>query len=98
MFDTAAKIWQKIQEFVKDINLLKAHDLETNVELERLKREINLVQKELNHNDKIQDAQARDIEGLHQRLKKLESEKHGLAVKLGKEKKKTEKLSVAAKH
>ena len=98
MFDTAGTIWQKIQEFMKDIRTLKANDAETEKELVQFKREFDLVHREFNTIEKVQNAQGRELETLKDRVKKLESEKHGLAVKLGKEKKKTERLSSTSGH
>lgn len=98
MLDGMTKVWQKIQEFVKDIGTLKAHDAQTDKELEQFRREFDLVHKELKHQDKILTTQGREFEALSARIKKLESEKHGLSIKLGKEKKKTERLSGNSKH
>ncbi len=97
MLDAAGRAWQKIQEFMKDISTLKDHDAETDKELERFRRELDLVHKELGHHDKIQNVQGQEMSALAARIKKLESEKHGLAVKLGLEKKKNG-TGRAAKH
>ena len=92
MLDTAGKIWSKIQEFIKDISELKAHDKETDKELAHLQREIEILAKDAEHHAKIQTYQGTEMALLQERVKKLESEKHGLAVKLGKQKAKNERL------
>lgn len=86
MLDTAGKIWSKLQEFIKDISDLKAHDNETDKELTHLQRELAILAKDAEHHAKIQTHQGGELASLQQRVKKLESEKHGLAVKLGKQK------------
>ena len=112
MIDGLRAAWDKIQEFVGEIRRLKDHDQKTDLKLERLQdqddeqereigliqRHVDLLQKEIGHHGKIQASQAQDIEALNSRIKKLESEKRGLASKLGKEKKKNERLAAAPKH
>jgi hypothetical protein len=93
MLDTAGKIWSKIQEFVKDIGDLKAHDKETDKELTHLKREVAILAKDAEHHAKIQSHQGHELPALQARVKKLESEKHGLAIKLGKQKAENVRLS-----
>ena len=92
MLDAAGKIWAKIQEFIKDIGDLKSHDKETDKELQHLQREMTILAKDAEHHAKIQTHQGVEIAALQQRMKKLESEKHGLAVKLGRQKAKNERL------
>ena len=91
---------------------MKDHDQKTDLRIERLQdqddeqereialvqRHVELLQREIGHHGKIQASQAQDVEALSARVKKLESEKHGLASKLGKEKKKTERLTATQKH
>jgi hypothetical protein len=64
----------------------------------QLKREMAVLSKELGHNDKIQEHQGKAIADLEVRIKKLESEKHGLAIKAGKAKAKVAKLEERTKH
>ena len=92
MLDTAGKIWSKIQEFINDISDLKAHDKETDKELSHLQREFAILAKDAEHHAKIQTHQGVELAALQERVKKLESEKHGLAVKLGKQKAVNERL------
>jgi chromosome segregation ATPase len=92
MLDAAKKIWDKIQEFMKRIGDLEDGSEETKKEVDQLKREVRVLSKELDHTDKIQEHQGRTIAGLEQRIKKLESEKHGLAVSAGKAKAKNKRL------
>jgi hypothetical protein len=92
MLDTAGKIWSKIQEFIKDISELKSHDKETDKELSHLQREFAILAKDAEHHAKIQTHQGAELTALQERVRKLESEKHGLAVKLGKQKAANERL------
>lgn len=92
MLDAAGKIWSKIQDFIKDIGDLKAHDKETDKELSHLQREIAILAKDAEHHAKIQTHQGGELAALQERVRKLESEKHGLAVKLGKQKAVNERL------
>jgi len=83
MLDTAGKIWSKIQEFMRDISELKAHDKETDKELIHLQREVEILAKDAQHHSKIQNHQGVELATLQVRVKKLEREKHSLATKLG---------------
>jgi hypothetical protein len=86
MLDYAGSALKKIQEFIKEIGKLKAHDAEIDNEIEHLKREIDLVHKQLQFSSKVANHMSLDVEALKQRVKSLESQKHGLAIKLGKQK------------
>jgi chromosome segregation ATPase len=93
MLDAAGKIWSKIQEFVKDISELKAHNKETDKEIAHLKREVEILAKDVEHHAKIQTNQGGELAAFEARVKKLESEKHGLSAKLGKQRAENARLA-----
>lgn len=93
MLDTATKIWSKLQEFVRELGELKAHDKKTDREIGHLRREFQILARDVQHHSKIQDHQGVELATLQARVKKLESEKHGLATKLGRQKALNERLT-----
>lgn len=95
MLDTAGKIWAKIQEFMGRIDKLEDDSKDTTSEVKHLKRELELLRRETQHDkrvtDKVQEQQGLKVVELEQRLKKVESEKRGKAISAGKAKAKLAK-------
>ncbi len=98
MLLTVEKIWSKVQEFVKRVGDLEDNGKETDKEVSHLKKELDLLAKGLNHSEKIQNHQGAAIAALEARIKKLESDKKGLAISAGKAKAKVARLENQAKH
>jgi chromosome segregation ATPase len=92
MLEGIAVAWAKVQEFMKRLGALEEDSKETRVDVDQLKRELALLQKELTHNGKIQDHHAQLIGDLQARIKKLESEKHGALIAAGKAKAQNKRL------
>jgi hypothetical protein len=97
MLDMAGKVWARVQEFMKKVDDLDRKQQRTDREVAHVRQELDLIQKEMKHVDKIEAHHAREIAALEQRVKKLESEKHGLAVKAGKAKAKAARLELRGK-
>ena|ERR1700682_1726837 len=91
-------VWKKVQEFIKRIGDLEDGNDENKKDVAQLKREMAIQSKELGHSDKIQAHQGKAIADLEVRIKKLESEKHGLAIKAGRAKAKVARLEERTKH
>ena len=98
MLDTAGKIWGKIQEFMKRISDLEDDSDETKKEVSHLRKEIEILAKGMTHSEKIQAYQGKAMVDLEVRIKKLESEKRGLAISAGKAKAKAARAEARAKH
>jgi chromosome segregation ATPase len=98
MLDTAGKIWWKFQEFLKRLNDLEDDTEEAKKEVGYLRKDLELLQKGTKLGETIQAHQSLKITALEARIKKLESEKHGLAISAGKAKAKAAKLEAQNKH
>lgn len=92
VLDTAGKVWAKIQEFIGRIDALEDGKKEHDGELKHLSKELELMRREMNHDEKVRTHLAQKVAEFEQRIKKLESEKHGAKVSAGIAKKKIEKL------
>ena len=83
------------QEFrtLQKRSTLKAHDDDTDKELKHLKREMEMLQKSNDHVEKVQRLQGHELAKLSSAVEDLKSKNHGLLTKLGKEKKKVERMA-----
>jgi hypothetical protein len=81
---------------MKRISDLEDDTDETKKEVAHLRREIGFMQHL--HSDKIQGHLSTTVAHLEQRVKRLEKEKHGLAISAGKAKAKVSRLESKAKH
>ena len=95
---TVEKIWTKVQEFVKRIGDLEDDTHETKKEVGHLRKELQILTKSIEHNDKVLAHTGQIAANLEARIKKLESEKRGLAIKAGKAKAKAARLEQEIKH
>ena len=96
MLQSAKWVADKIQEFVKRIGDLEDDGKDTRDEVKHLKRELEQLRRETERESgitaKIQDFQGHKIAELEQRVKKVESERHGAKVSAGIAKKQIVKL------
>jgi chromosome segregation ATPase len=92
MIDAAQAIWAKIQQLFTDVKELKAHDKEVDREVDHLERKIELLSDQVKHHNTVQNHQGMEMTKLDARVKELEKERHSLAIKLGIQKSKNEKL------
>lgn len=96
MIQSAKWIADKIQDFVKRIGDLEDDGKETKDDVKHLKWELDQLKKHTERESgitaKIQDYQGHKIAELEQRLKKVESERHGAKISAGIAKKHLEKL------
>jgi predicted RNase H-like nuclease (RuvC/YqgF family) len=98
MLDVPAKIWKSVQEFMGRVNNLEDVSEETQKELAHLRKDFDIMQKDIRHGEKIQAYQGAKIQEMAERIKKLESENRGAKISAGIAKAKVEKLKTAAKH
>lgn len=92
MLLTVDKIWSKVLEFVKRVGDLEGETDLNKKAIEHLRKELQIVGKELDHNDKVQAHFAQKLAECDARIKKLEGEKRGKSISAGIAKKKLEKL------
>lgn len=93
MLDYAGSALKKVQDFIKRLNAVEDVSEETRDDVDRLKKELALLHRELAHTGKVVDHQGLDIEKLNARVKDLERQKHGLSSQLGREKSKNRTLA-----
>jgi hypothetical protein len=79
MLLTVEKLWSKFQEFMGRI-------AKTETAVEHLDRKVEILEKGMRHQEKIQDYQGKQLVEAQQEIKQLKTAKHGLATKLGKQK------------
>ena len=91
-------VWKKINEFMKRISTLEDDSEETQREVAHLRKDLEILNKGLNHTDKIQGHLSITITGLEARVKELEKRNRGLAISAGKAKAKAARLEDQAKH
>lgn len=96
MLQSAKWVAEKIQDFVKRIGDLEETGKETKDDVKHLKRELEQLRRETERESgitaKIQDFQGHKILELEQRVKKVESERHGAKISAGLAKKQVVKL------
>ena len=85
-------VWKRVQEFIQRIADLEDDGKETKGDVKHLKKEIELMRREMQHDGKIQAYHGQKIGELEQRIKKLETEKHSKATSAGIAKRKVKKL------
>jgi predicted RNase H-like nuclease (RuvC/YqgF family) len=98
MLDVPAKVCSKIQEFMGRVTDLEDESEETKKELAHLRKEFEILQKNMKFGEKIQAHQAAEIEKLAAGIKKLGSENRGAKISAGMAKAEVKKLKAAAKH
>ena len=86
MLLTVEKVWSKVQDFIKRIGDLEDDTKGTKKEVDHLRRELHILNKDVDHNEKIQDHHGQKLAELEARIKKIESEKHGAKVSAGRAK------------
>jgi septal ring factor EnvC (AmiA/AmiB activator) len=92
MLAEVKELWKTVQDFLKRIDDVEDESEETKKEVRDLRRNIETMARELRTTQKVQDHQSKEIVDLEARIKKLESEKHGLAIKAGKAKAKVSRM------
>src|SRR5262245_32900578 len=93
MLKTAMDVATRVQEFLRRISNLETETEDTKKEVKMVKKDIDILYKRANANDKIQHHQGQDIASLERemekaesRIKELESKNRGLAISVGKAK------------
>ena len=66
-------VWKRVQEFIQRIADLEDDGKETKGDVKHLKKEIELMRREMQHDGKIQAYHGQKIGELEQRIKKLET-------------------------
>ena len=82
---TIEKLWTKFNEFMGRMT-------KTEAAVEHLDRKVEILEKGMKHQEKIQDYHGRQLAEAQQEIKQLKTAKHGLATKLGKQKAQNERL------
>jgi phage shock protein A len=98
MFETVAKFAAKIPEFLKRLADLEDNTEDTRRHVDLLRKDLDVVHKNLQLHKKISDYQSKEIADFENRIAKLESQKRSLAIKAGMAKAKAAKLAAASKH
>jgi septal ring factor EnvC (AmiA/AmiB activator) len=98
MFETVAKFAAKIPEFLKRLADLEDDTEDTRRHVDLLRKELDVVHRNLQLHKKISDYQGKEIADFESRIAKLESEKRSLAIKAGIAKAKAARLAAAGKH
>jgi septal ring factor EnvC (AmiA/AmiB activator) len=98
MFETVAKFAAKIPEFLKRLADLEDDTEDTKRHVDLLRKDLDVVHKNLQLHKKISDYQSKEIADFESRIAKLESQKRSLAIKAGMARAKAAKLAAAGKH
>ena len=98
MLQAAGNIWTRVNEIVKWLKGIEETGEQTVAEVAYLRREIEIITREVGHGKTVTDFQGRKITELEDQVKKLRSEKHGLRVSRGRAKAEAARLKVQKNH
>lgn len=98
MIQGVGTIWARINDIATWLKGIEKKGEETSAEVQHLKREMDVLSREIGHGKAVTDFQGKKIAELEAHVKKLQSEKHGAKVSAGKAKAKVARLENGAKH
>lgn len=91
-------VWKTINDFMKRITALESGSDEVKKDTKYLRKDLETLQKRLDHNENVQDDMKAKLADHEARIKELEKKNKGLAISAGKAKAKAAKLAEQTKH
>jgi hypothetical protein len=98
MFQTAGTILSRINEIVRWLKGIEETGEKTSAEVGHLRREIDIITREVGDGKTVADFQGRKLAELEAQVRKLQSEKHGLKISKGKAKAEADRLKQQLNH